>query len=100
MDRQLVQQFVIASMLTTTHVNTNLPNYIPRGFDHQPPNGGQPRDSLGGSSPKGVRLGEPPFNRMLDLLDGQHLTCACSYHHGINRLLCNLYQNQQQSCHT
>jgi hypothetical protein len=31
---------------------------------------------------------------MLDIFDGQHLTHACSYHHGINHLLCNLFQNQ------
>jgi hypothetical protein len=28
---------------------------------------------------------------LLDLMDGQHLTCACLYHHGISHLLCNLY---------
>jgi hypothetical protein len=30
---------------------------------------------------------------LLDLMDGQHLTCACLYHYGINHLLYNLYQN-------
>ncbi len=34
---------------------------------------------------------------MSDHLDGQHLTHACSYHHGIHYLLHNLYQNQQLS---
>jgi hypothetical protein len=31
---------------------------------------------------------------LLDLMDGQYLTHACLYHHGINQLLCNLHQNQ------
>jgi len=35
----------------------------------------------------------------LDLLDGQHLICVCLYHHGINRLLCNMFLNQPPSCH-
>jgi hypothetical protein len=30
---------------------------------------------------------------MLNILDGQHLTRTCLYHHGINHLLCNLYEN-------
>ncbi len=30
---------------------------------------------------------------LLDLMDGQYLTHACLYRHGINQLLCNLYQN-------
>ncbi len=29
----------------------------------------------------------------LDLTDGQHLTYACLYHHGIINLLYNMYQN-------
>ncbi len=37
---------------------------------------------------------------LLDLMDGQHLTHTCSYHYGINHLMCNLYQNQQPNCHT
>jgi len=37
---------------------------------------------------------------MLDHSDGQHLTHTCLYHHGINNMLYNLYQNQQTSCHT
>jgi hypothetical protein len=32
------------------------------GFDHQPLDGGQPRDSPKGSSPIGDPLREPPFN--------------------------------------
>ncbi len=27
------------------------------------------------------------------------MTRTCLYHHGINHLLCNLYQNQLQNCH-
>jgi hypothetical protein len=50
--------------------------------------------------PEGVCLESHLLIYMLDLLDGQHLTWACSYHHGINHLLCSLYQNQQLSCHT
>jgi hypothetical protein len=30
---------------------------------------------------------------LLDPLDSQHMTHVCLYHHGINHLLCNLYQN-------
>ncbi len=30
----------------------------------------------------------------LDLMEGQHLTHACLYHHGINNLLYNIYHNQ------
>jgi hypothetical protein len=30
---------------------------------------------------------------MLDHSDGQDLTHACLYHHGINNLLYNMYQN-------
>ncbi len=37
---------------------------------------------------------------LLDLLDGEHLTHTYLYHHGINHLLCNLFQNQQPSYHT
>jgi len=35
---------------TNIQVTTSLPTHIPRGFDHQPPNGRQPGNSLGGSS--------------------------------------------------
>jgi hypothetical protein len=44
-DRQHVQQHVTAPVLIIVHGNTNLPTYVPRGFAHQPPEGGQPRDS-------------------------------------------------------
>jgi hypothetical protein len=44
------------------HVTTNLPTYVPKHFDHQPPNGGQPRDSPGSNSPKRNPPGKPPFN--------------------------------------
>ncbi len=39
-DKQHVQQPVITLVPTTIHVITNLPTYVPRHFDHQPPNGG------------------------------------------------------------
>ncbi len=55
-DRQPNQQHVIASMLTTIEVITSLPTHIPRGFDHQPPNGGQLGDSFRRSS----HGGNPP----------------------------------------
>jgi hypothetical protein len=48
-------------MPNIVHVSTSLPTYIPKGFDHQPLDGRQPRDSLGGSSPKGGLLREPSF---------------------------------------
>jgi hypothetical protein len=38
----------------------NLPTHIPKGSNHQPPDGGRPRDSLGGDP-----LGEPPFNPLI-----------------------------------
>jgi hypothetical protein len=47
---------------TTIQVTTSLPTRIPKDFDRQPSDGGQPRDSPGGSSPKGNLLREPPFN--------------------------------------
>jgi len=49
-------------MLTTIHVTISLPTHIPKGSNHQPLNGKQLRDSLGGSSPGGDSLGKPPFN--------------------------------------
>jgi hypothetical protein len=39
-----------------------LPTYVPKGFAHQPPSGGQPRYSLGGTSPKGDLPKGPSFN--------------------------------------
>jgi hypothetical protein len=56
MDKWHVQQPVTTPIPTTIYITTNLPTYVPRGYAHQPPNGGQPKDSLGGSSPKG----DPP----------------------------------------
>jgi hypothetical protein len=52
-------------MPTTIQVTTSLPTHIPRDFDHQPPDGGQPRDSHEGSSLKGDLLREPPFNPLV-----------------------------------
>ncbi len=49
-------------MLATIQVTTSLPTHIPGDFDHQPSNGGQPKDSPGGSSPKRDSPKEPPFN--------------------------------------
>ncbi len=48
--------------------------------------------------PKEIYLESHLLIHLLDLMDGQHLTDACLYHHGINHLLCNLYQSQQPSC--
>ncbi len=39
-DKQLVQQPTIASVPTIVHVTTNVPTYVPRGFAHQPLDGG------------------------------------------------------------
>jgi hypothetical protein len=61
-DMQHVQYLVTALMPTTIHVTTTLPTYVPRRFDHQPPDEGEPRYSHGGGSPKGNSLKEPPFN--------------------------------------
>jgi hypothetical protein len=80
-------------------VTNNLPTYAPRGFVHQPPNGGQFGDSSRGSLSGINLLEEPPFNPHVRFMDGQHLICACLYHHGINHLLCNLHQNQQPNYH-
>jgi hypothetical protein len=64
-DRQPIQQLVITLMPTTIQVTTNLPTYVPRHSDHQPPNGGQPKNWFGGSSPEGNPLGERPFNPLV-----------------------------------
>ncbi len=98
-ERQLVQQLVIAPIPTIVQVTTNLLTYVPRGSAHQPLDGGQLGNSLGGSSRRGDLPREPPFNPLLDLMDGQRLIRTCSYHHGLNHLLCNLYQNYQPCCH-
>jgi hypothetical protein len=47
---------------TIIQVTISLPIHIPRGYDHQPPNGGQLGDSPRGSSHGGNSLREPPFN--------------------------------------
>jgi hypothetical protein len=39
-DRQPVQQPIITSMLTIVHVTISLLTHIPKGYDHQPPDGG------------------------------------------------------------
>jgi hypothetical protein len=49
-------------MPSTIHVTTSLPTYVPRRFDHQPPNERKPRYSHGGGSPKGNSPKEPPFD--------------------------------------
>jgi hypothetical protein len=43
--------------------------------------------------PKEILLKDHHSIHLLDQMDGQHLAHACSYHHGINHLLCDLYQN-------
>jgi hypothetical protein len=60
-DRQHVQH-VTAPIPITIQGNTLLPTYVPKGSAHQPPDGGQPKDSPRESSPKGNPLGGPPFN--------------------------------------
>jgi hypothetical protein len=49
-------------MPTIIQVTISLPIHIPRGYDHQPPNGGQLGDSPRGSSHGGNLPQEPPFN--------------------------------------
>ncbi len=49
-------------MPTTRQVTTSLSTYIPRGSNHQPPDGERLRDSHGGSSLEGDPHREPPFN--------------------------------------
>ncbi len=81
-------------MPTTIQITTSLPTHIPKGSDHQPPNGGQPRDSLGISSHGGDPLKEPPFNPPVGSFGWPTPYLHMLYHHGINHLLCNLFQNQ------
>jgi hypothetical protein len=64
-DRQPIQHPITTSMPTTIQVATSLLTYVPRLFDHQPLDGGQPKDSpkrssFGGNLPRG-----PPFNRLV-----------------------------------
>jgi hypothetical protein len=61
-DKQHVQQPIITSISTIVCVTTGLPTYVPRGSARQPLDEGQPKDSLGGSSPRGDPLRGPPFN--------------------------------------
>jgi hypothetical protein len=63
--RQHDQQLVTTPVLTTVHVTISLPTYILRGFAHQPLDGGQPRDSHGGSSLGGDSFGRPSFNPLV-----------------------------------
>ncbi len=49
-------------MPTTGQVTTSLSTYIPRGSNHQPPDGEQLRDSPRGSSLGGDPPEQPPFN--------------------------------------
>jgi hypothetical protein len=65
MDKQPIQQPVTTLVPTTIQVTTSLPTHIPRGSNHQPLDGGQFRDSLGGSSLKGNPLGEPLLNALV-----------------------------------
>jgi hypothetical protein len=57
-------------------------------------------DNLEEIHPEEIHLEDHLLIHMVNLLDGQHLTHAYLYHHGINHLLCNLYQNQQLNFHT
>jgi hypothetical protein len=72
MDRRLVQQPITTLVPTIVWVNTNFPTYVPRCSTHQPSDGGQPKDSHGGSSSKGDPLGKPPIMR-------NHVLCNLSY---------------------
>jgi hypothetical protein len=44
-DKQHVQQLVTTLMPTIVQVTISLPTHIPKGYNHQPPNGGQLGDS-------------------------------------------------------
>ncbi len=50
MDREPIQQFVVAVVLTTRCVTDNLPTCVPIGSTHHPLDGGQLGDSPRGSS--------------------------------------------------
>jgi hypothetical protein len=44
-------------------INDNLPIHVPhRSFVHHPPDGGQPKDTHGGSSSRRNPIGGPTFN--------------------------------------
>jgi hypothetical protein len=49
-------------MPTTIQVFSILLTYVPRHSDHQPPNERQPKNSPGGSLPRGDPHGKPTFN--------------------------------------
>jgi hypothetical protein len=50
-DKRLVQQLITTLMPIIIQITTNLPTHTPKGSYHQPLDGGQPKNSLGGSSP-------------------------------------------------
>ncbi len=51
--------------------NDGLPTHVPKkSFAHHPLNGRQPKDSLEGSSLKWNPFKGPPFNPLVDHLDG------------------------------
>jgi hypothetical protein len=56
------KQHVTALLPTIVQITTSLPTYVPKGFDHQPPDGKQLGDSPRGCLPRGDQLGKPPFN--------------------------------------
>jgi hypothetical protein len=58
-DRQLVQEPITTLVSTNVQVITSLLTHIPKGSNHQPSNGTQPRDSFGGSSLGGNSPREP-----------------------------------------
>jgi hypothetical protein len=64
MDRRHVQ-LVTMPLPTIISVNINSPTYVPRGFTHQPLDGGQPWDSPKGSFSRRHPLGGPPFNPLV-----------------------------------
>jgi len=92
-DKQSIQQLVTTPMPITIHVIANLSTYVPKHFDHQPLDGGELGDSLRRNSPKGDLPKKPPFNPPIGYFGWPTPNCTCLYHHGINHLLCNLYQN-------
>ncbi len=92
-NKQLVQQPVIAPVLTILQVIFSFPTHISivQITKHQM------KDNLEIHMEE-VHLEEIFLEnhlsiQLLDLMDGQHLAYVCLYHHGINHLLCNMYQN-------
>jgi hypothetical protein len=84
--KQPIQKLIIALVPTTRQVTTSLPTYIPRGSNTNHWMEDNLEIHLNKVHLEGIRLKNQLSIHMLDLLDGQHLTCACSYHHGINHL--------------